>query len=241
MTDQVEALERLAKLKADGVLTEEEFAAQKAKLLAGVTDAGTQSGASFGNRWAEAREKSRGVRRFFRWFFGFIGLAAALIGVYFLTRGSTLETAREQTNQVAASPAPVANDAVPAVPAQAATDTSSSPQYSQTTFVATADMLDHPPTWDEAQHAWLPDGNPTSVTLCANTPATIGNSASRAIDLNIVSSEGGDPERLGTVRVGKALSFTAAEHGKWTITDAKDDTPLFEYDVTSCPAGQGGQ
>jgi hypothetical protein len=242
MTDQVEALERLAKLKANGVLTEEEFAAQKAKLLTTGDDVAAQPEPTVGDRWAEAREKSRGVRRFFHWFFGINALIVILVGTYFLTRLGTVETARQQANQAATSaPAPVENEASPVVPAETQPDTAPAPEDEQATFVATADMLDRPFVWDDSQHAMVPDHQPDSQSLCAKASATIGNSARRPIKLNMVSSEGGDPVSLGTVGVGKLLTFTVADQGKWTITDAKDDTPLFAYDVTTCAPGQGGQ
>ncbi len=59
VTDQIEALERITKLKSDGMLTEEEFAAQKAAILTGASnDGATPEAGSTSSGWSLAAQVS---------------------------------------------------------------------------------------------------------------------------------------------------------------------------------------
>lgn len=65
MSDHLESLERLARLRAEGTLTDDEFQAEKAKLLAGT--ATSRRGKSLAEGWEESREARRQFNANLKW------------------------------------------------------------------------------------------------------------------------------------------------------------------------------
>jgi hypothetical protein len=66
MTDHLDVLERLARMRAEGILSEEEFAAEKARVLS-QRDAPTASGKSVSEAWEETAPQRKAMWRDLRW------------------------------------------------------------------------------------------------------------------------------------------------------------------------------
>ena len=213
MRNKIEALERLAKLKTDGVLSDAEFHAQKTALLAGKDPAPSPTWRA---RWREGREKSRAVRRFFRWFWGLQLAAILLAGIYFLSRGQTLQDARD---------AQAAGKAVVAT-AQA----TSAPAVTEADIIVTDHTLADRPGWDDLDEA----ANPLS--FCANSQARIANSSSRTLNLQLSVRESDVSWDLGVVKPGGVLRFDVGEEGGFVLSDLTDGQPITAYEVSTCHA-----
>lgn len=212
MTDRITGLERLAQLKAEGVLTDEEFTAQKAALLsASEANAGGSQAATFAERFREGREKSKGVRRFIRWFFGIQLIAIPLIGTYFLTRG-----ARQEETKQAESPAP-------ATPVQA----------QEADFLFTDKSLASPTrdSWES-----LAD-NPNPSAFCAGYKAVLTNATSKPLHVQAGVQASDVSWIVGTVQPNATITFDVGnEPGSYFIADMDDDQPLAPYEVVKCNA-----
>lgn len=215
MTNKIETLERLAKLKIDGLLSDEEFVAQKTALLA---SEGSSSVPTWRARWQEGREKSRGVRRFFRWFWGLQLAAILLAGVYFLSRGQRLQDARDAAS---AGQAAVANVAA-ALPAPAATEAD---------IIVTDRTLENRPGWDNLDVA------PQSLSFCPHSQARIANSSSRTLNLQLSVRESDVNWDLGVVKAGGVFSFNVGEEGRYILADLTDGEPITAFDVAICGTG----
>ena len=217
MTDRIGALERLSKLKADGVLSDEEFMAQKAALLgaSGANASGSQA-ATFADRFREGREKSKGVRRFIRWFFGIQLVAILLIGTYFLTRGAHLEETKH------------AESAAPAAPAQA----------QEADFLLTDKSLASPTrdTWESL------GANPDTSAFCAGSKAVLTNATSKPLHIQAGVQESDFSWVVGTVQPNATITFEVGnEPGSYFIADMDDNQPLAPYEVVKCNAAGGPQ
>jgi len=212
MTDRITGLERLAQLKAEGVLTDEEFTAQKAALL-GTSDANPRGSqpATFAERFREGREKSKGVRRFIRWFFGIQLVAILLMGTYFLTRGAH----QEETKQ--------AESAIPAAPVQA----------QEADFLFTDKSLASPTrdSWES-----LAD-NPNPSAFCAGSKAVLTNATSKSLRVQAGVQESEFSWDVGTIQPNATISFPVGnEPGSYFIADMDDNRPLAPYEVVKCNA-----
>lgn len=212
MTDRITGLDRLAQLKAEGVLTDEEFTAQKAALL-GTSDANPRGSqpATFAERFREGREKSKGVRRFIRWFFGIQLVAILLIGTYFLTRGAHLEETKQ------------AESAAPATPAQA--------QHAD--FLFTDKSLASPTrdTWES-----LGD-HPETSAFCAGSKAVLANATSKPLHIQAGVRDSDVSWVVGTVQTNATITFDVGnEPGSYFIADMDDNQPLAPYEVVKCNA-----
>jgi hypothetical protein len=214
MTDRITGLERLAQLKAEGVLTEEEFTAQKAALLgASGANAGGSQAATFADRFREGREKSKGVRRFIRWFFGIQLVAILLIGTYFLTRGAHLEETKQ------------AESAAPAAPAQA--------QAQHADFLFTDKILASPTrdTWESL------GAHPETSAFCAGSKAALTNATSKPLHIQAGVQESDFSWVVGTVQPNATITFEVGnEPGSYFIADMDDDQPLAPYELVKCNA-----
>lgn len=210
MTDRITGLERLAQLKAEGVLTEEEFTAQKMALLgASGANAGATQPATFAERFREGREKSKGVRRFIRWFFGIQLVAILLIGTYFLTRGAHLEEMKQ------------AEGAAPAAPAQHAD------------FLFTDKSLASP-----TRDSWESLGaNPDASAFCASSKAALTNATSKPLHIQAGVQDSDVSWVVGTVQPNATITFEVGnEPGSYFIADMDDNQPLAPYEVVKCNA-----
>ena len=212
MTDRITGLERLAQLKAEGVLTEEEFTAQKAALLgaSGLSAGGIQA-ATFADRFREGREKSKGVRRFIRWFFGIQLVAILLIGTYFMTRGAHLEETKQ------------AESAAPAAPAQT--------QHAD--FLFTDKSLASP-----TRDGWESLGaHPETSAFCASSRAVLTNATSKPLHIQAGVQDSDVSWVVGTVQPNATITFDVGnEPGSYFIADMDDDRPLAPYEVVKCNA-----
>lgn len=220
MTDRIDALERLGKLRADGILSDAEFAVQKAALLdRPVEGLKASSSSSFATQFKEGREKSKGVRRFIRWFFGIQMLAILLLGTYFLTRGAKIEEARQA--QKAEMAAPLA-----AAPVQEAD------------FLFTDQFLAGPgrDTWES-----LAD-NPNPNSFCVGSKAILTNASSKPMRIQAGRQSSDVSWTLGTVQPNATIEFEVGDYpGSYFIASLDDDRPLAPYEVTECNAAGQSQ
>ena len=212
MTDRITGLERLAQLKAEGVLTAEEFTAQKTALL-GTSDANPRGSqpATFAERFGQGREKSKGVRRFIRWFFGIQLIAILLMGTYFLTRGAH----QEETKQ--------AESAAPATPVQ----------VQEADFLFTDKSLASPTrdSWES-----LAD-NPSPSAFCAGSKAVLTNATSKPLHVQAGVQASDVSWVVGTVQPNATITFDVGnEPGSYFIADMDNDQPLAPYEVVKCNA-----
>lgn len=212
MTDRITGLERLAQLKAKGVLTDEEFTAQKAALL-GTSDANPRRSqpATFVERFREGCEKSKGVRRFIRWFFGIQLIAILLMGTYFLTQGAH----QEETKQ--------AESAAPTTPVQA----------QEADFLFTDKSLTSPTrdSWDS-----LAD-NPSPSAFCAGSKAVLTNATSKPLHVQAGVQASDVSWVVGTIQPNATITFDVGnEPGSYFIADMDDNQPLSPYEVVTCNA-----
>jgi hypothetical protein len=223
MTDRIEALERLAKLRTDGVLTDQEFVTQKAALLHPDNIPGgpaSPPSQTFGERWAEGRKATKGIRRFIRWFFGIQLVGIVLLGVYFLTRGQTLEGIRNATANESEQSASTVQESSPASVASA----------TEAEIVFTDRTLADRPKWD----ALGEDPNP--LTFCANTKARIANGSSRTLNLGAAVRDSDISWTLGIVKQGGVLAFDVGDEGRFVLSDLGDGQPITTYEVAACNA-----
>jgi|GEM_PF-5911313 len=77
MSDQIDALERLAKLREQGCLTDEEFKAEKAKLLNG---GGKPTRKSLAEAWEETADQRRSMWGNLKWQLGALFVLAPVLG-----------------------------------------------------------------------------------------------------------------------------------------------------------------
>lgn len=214
MTDRIDALERLGKLRADGVLSDAEFAVQKAALLDTPVDGlKTTSPASFATQLKEGREKSKGVRRFIRWFFGIQMLAILLLGTYFLTRGAKIEETRG--TQKAESTMP---------PSTAPTR--------EADFVFNDKIL---ATMDRNWETFADEPNPKG--FCVGAKALLTNLSSKPMRVQAGRQSSDVSWTLGMVQPNATIEFDVGDDpGSYFIANLVDDRPLAPYDVYECDA-----
>ncbi|PBN43792.1 SHOCT domain-containing protein [Sphingobium sp. D43FB] len=219
MTDRIDALERLAKLKADGALSEMEFASQKAKILG---EQASQQAPALSERWREGRTKTHGTRRFFRWFWGIQMLFIVCIGIYFLTAGSKEEARRSV----------IADEA----PAAAVPQTREPAQPLQTVEITDATLTD-PWNYDG-------DGGKNShMDVCASRQVTIANQSTRTLhlelyDLATVEAQGTIPDLVA----GESRLFSVGKVGEYVISNSAEAgqvaTTLFLLNAVKCSSDE---
>lgn len=228
MTSRIDALERLAKLKSDGILSDAEFADQKAALLASDS---ADADMSLAGRWKEGREKSRGIRRAFRWFWLAQLAVIVLVGIYFLTRGQTLQDARdaapqEQSNAVdAANPANASEANGGAEPISLATSTGISTQ------VTITDAL--------LQNPWSYDGDndgTNSADVCANSTIQIVNEGTQAVNLSVSELDNAaDAGTIGELPSGSQTSFNVGAAKQYVIGRPIDGGAISLFMLNAVP------
>lgn len=214
MTDRIDALERLGKLRADGILSDEEFAVQKAALLDGpVEGVKASSSASFATQFEEGREKSKGVRRFIRWFFGIQMLAILLLGTYFLTRGAKIEETRRTQKAESAMP-----------PSTAPTR--------EADFVFNDKIL---ATMDRNWETFADEPNPNG--FCVGAKALLTNLSSKPMRVQAGRQSSDVSWTLGMVQPNATIEFDVGDDpGSYFIANLVDNRPLAPYDVYECDA-----
>ncbi|KRB82699.1 hypothetical protein ASE00_11745 [Sphingomonas sp. Root710] len=215
MTNNIDALERLARLRAAGALTEIEFEQQKSALM---RDADGSYAHLHSQSYSEAKRQTRGIRLFIRWFFGLLLVAIVLVGIYFLTRGYTIEEQRQSVANVTApapvpeaDPAPVKTVAIPAAKI----------------FKISTALLANPPSWE------MLNADPNTPTLCSGSTVRIINDTDQTLQLALDGNEILQP--IGKAEP-KGILDTPAELGSFMITDQRTDQPLLAFNVNDCPA-----
>lgn len=217
MTDTVEALERLARLKSAGMLTEREFQGQKAILLGSATPR-PATPMTFGEHFAEGRRKSRGVRRFFRWFWGIQFVAILLVGIYFLTRGWTLHEATDARD--AHQTAKAANEEITPAQPEAATEVSISDEVIAGMFKASG-------SWSETN----------SQDVCVRDVVQVVNRSSKPLDLDISDAQTSDTAGdIGHLEPGQGVNYRTARVGRYIIGKVEQGVSinLFLLNVVNC-------
>ena len=235
MTDRVEVLERLAKLRAEGVLGEEEFAFNKRLVLdvpaSALTPAGARSGVS---------------NRALGWTLGGLTAVLAALGVYLVTpRPVLLGTSGSATNQMDMAlnqtepePAPTAE---PVVKETAAADDDFRPATDEdyAANLPTVTITDRTLAAEYKQDgAWGPD-NSSDDGACAGLTMAIKNSSSKPLTLTIGPEDASSPDvQLGTLQPGADLRLKMGKVGFYVIGHVVEDSPgpveLFRTHVDEC-------
>jgi len=243
MTDIVDALERLARLRAAGALTDAEFEAQKAALIRSAQ--GSQaSTASFGERYAEAKRETRGIRLFIRWLFGLILVAIVLVGIYFLTRGYTIEEQRQSVANVMSAelPGPAAAELSPDQVMNAHPITSA-PVASRAPDGATTEIDDVLITEQVVRSIYKSDGSfaeGSSQGVCPFSTIRIINRTQAPLDLDISSAKTAElVGEIGHLEPGQSASYRTGQVGRYIIGKLQQGVSInmFLLDVRNCVDG----
>jgi hypothetical protein len=216
MTERIEALERLARHRAVGAISEAEFEAKKAAILA------EQPAGTFMERWRQGRGQRRRVNRVIFWIWLVVAVGILLAGIYILTRGAALDKGRRSNQQTAQAEATQS--------ANAGADRADSAD-----FIITDRRLAEPPTWQNFRE------QPTTRTFCENAQPRVANGSSRILNLGgqvVASDVSWD---IGIVKPGATLTFNVDEAGEYAIMDLDAGKPIFFYEVQKCDAQGHGQ
>ncbi|RVT92988.1 SHOCT domain-containing protein [Sphingomonas crocodyli] len=236
MTDRIEALERLARLKTEGVLTDAEFEQQKQFLLG----QGAPSASSIEpepepmGAWATSWHQTRGMRRVFRWFWGIQLLAIVLIGAYFLLRVLISEPrpTADAAETNAAAPAED-NAAAPEADAEATETTpvvGEAEPYASTEITILDATLANPWTFDGE----TTDAN-NSSDVCPRSAVTLVNRSSEALKLHLSEQETAhDVADLPNLEPGMKVTFKVGKVGGYVMS-RENLTVLYLLNVVNCP------
>ncbi|MBR2266749.1 SHOCT domain-containing protein [Sphingobium sp.] len=231
MTSKIEALERLAKLKSDGILSDAEFADQKAALLASDS---AEADMSLTGRWKEGREKSRGIRRAFRWFWLAQLAIIVLVGIYFLTRGQTLQDARDATPHEQSNAVDAANLTNASEASDGAEPISSPTPTGISTQVTITDAL--------LQNPWSYDGDndgTNSADVCANGTIQIVNESKEALNLSVSELDTyADAGAIGELPSGSRTAFSVGAAKQYVMGRPIEGGAISLFMLNAVPCAQ---
>ncbi|RVT93125.1 SHOCT domain-containing protein [Sphingomonas crocodyli] len=238
MTDRIEALERLARLKTEGVLTDAEFEQQKQFLLGQGTSSAPSAEPAVGT-FAYGWQKSRGIRRVFYWFFGLQALAIALMVVYFLLRVFVFPEPRPTTDATGANAiAPAEDNATAPEGETKAIETAPVVGEAQPYFQVEATITDA-----SLQNPWNLDGDfpedaPNRQDACPLGQVSIVNRSSQALSLDIMEIYGDSPNvTLPKLEQGMMATYQPPHVGQFLIRHLQPDgfSGFYLLNVVNCP------
>ncbi|WP_206363494.1 SHOCT domain-containing protein [Sphingomonas crocodyli] len=238
MTDRIEALERLARLKTEGVLTDAEFEQQKFVIL-GQQPHATHAEPAIGT-FAQGWRQTRGLRRFAYWFWGIQLLAILLIAAYFLLRVFVFPEPRPTPTATANIAAPaeanaanasaIGDEVVRAPPPL--TGDIAQQKYAGTEITISDEALTSP--WNyESEY---PDDERFVTAACASATVKLINRSSFPIKAHIFDFLGNRPDLpLPELQPGMTTTFKAGPVGTYVVKKP-DDTSFYLLNVIDCPA-----
>jgi uncharacterized iron-regulated membrane protein len=171
------------------------------------------------------------VRRFFRWFWGIQLVAIILIGIYFLTRGSTLEEARQSAAKTATARDPQAADAT------AAPDNATIEAVPH--FTAEATITDH-----TLANPWSYDGDTAdhdnSQDVCPRGELTFVNRSAVPLQLDISAIDtAAVVATLPPLQPGMTARYRTGQIGGYVVSRIDSENgagaTLYFLNVVNCP------
>jgi hypothetical protein len=217
MTDRIDALERLARLNAEGALSDDEFAAQKAAVLASDT--------GFPGDGIEGATSSS-AQHMLPWALGAMLMAALLFGGYLLATRSTVPN--DAANVAATT---VGNEVVSSLPGKPSATQGITPVVAAD-FVFTDDWLaNERPNWETFNEG------PNVIQFCAGDKAKLNNLMSKPMHLMAGVQESDVNWPIGGAKPDQVISFDVGDDpGHYYLGSIDDGQPYVPFVVTKCDA-----